>query len=214
MPKIVDHDQRRLELVDATWRVIAERGLDAATMRDIAAEAGFANGALKPYFASKDRLLDFAFEHVFAQTNRRMESATAGLSGRAALRAYCHEILPLDEDRLAEARVAIAFWQKALRDPAKAALHERSMELWRASMAGFLRDEEHEQASPDEHAAEGPDVRVGAIMDLVLGAQITATLSPAHHSPGQLVEQLDCLLDGILGDARTQARTESAAGAA
>ena len=193
MPKIVDHDQRRLELVDATWRVIAERGLDAATMRDIAAEAGFANGALKPYFASKDRLLDFAFEHIFAQTNRRMEAATAGLSGRSALRAYCHEILPLDADRLAEARVAIAFWQKALRDPAKTALHERSMEQWRASIAGFLREE---GADPEATGAH-----VGAIMDLVLGAQITATLSPAHHSAGQLVAQLDCLLDGILGGA-------------
>ncbi|NUP73233.1 MAG: TetR family transcriptional regulator, partial [Sinomonas sp.] len=63
MPKIVDHDQRRLELVDALWRIVAERGLDGATMREIAAEAGFANGALKPYFPTKDRLLDFAFEH-------------------------------------------------------------------------------------------------------------------------------------------------------
>ena len=191
MPKIVDHDQRRLELVDATWRVIAERGLDAATMRDIAAEAGFANGALKPYFPTKDRLLDFAFEHIFAQTNRRMEAATAGLSGRAALRAYCHEILPLDADRLAEARVAIAFWQKALRDPAKAALHERSMEQWRSSIAGFLCEEGADGRARESH--------VGAIMDLVLGAQITATLSPAHHSPAQLVAQLDCLLEGILG---------------
>ena len=193
MPKIVDHDQRRLELVDATWRVIAERGLDAATMRDIAAEAGFANGALKPYFPTKDRLLDFAFEHIFAQTNRRMEAATAGLSGRAALRAYCHEILPLDAEKLAEARVAIAFGQKALRDPAKTALHERSMEQWRSSIAGFLREE-----GADARAAEA---HVGAIMDLVLGAQITATLSPGHHSAEQLVAQLDCLLDGILGGA-------------
>lgn len=194
MPKIVDHHQRRLELVDATWRIIAERGLDAATMREIAAAAGFTNGALKPYFDSKDRLLDFAFEHIFAQTNRRMEAATAGLDGRAALRAYCHEILPLDEERLAEARVAIAFWNKAVRDPAKAALHERSMVQWRTAIAGFL-------------AVSGLEVRpgpggmgaaVGAIMDLVLGAQITATLSPASHDPGQLVAQLDLLLDAVL----------------
>ncbi|WP_077490182.1 TetR/AcrR family transcriptional regulator [Sinomonas mesophila] len=202
MPKIVNHDQRRLELVDATWRIIAERGLDAATMRDIAAEAGFANGALKPYFATKDRLLDFAFEHIFAQTNRRMEAATAGLFGRAALRAYCHEILPLDDEKLAEARVAIAFWQKALRDPAKTALHERSMEQWRSAMAGFLRNEAEGTGGDAGSGGEAAlEAHVGAIMDLVLGAQITATLSPAHHSPGQLVAQLDCLLDGILGSA-------------
>jgi AcrR family transcriptional regulator len=191
MPKIVDHDQRRVELVDATWRIIAQKGLDGATMRDIAAEAGFANGALKPYFPTKDRLLDFAFEHIFAQTNRRMEAAIAGLAGREALRAYCHEILPLDDERLNEARVAIAFWQKALQDPAKAAVHERSMEQWRESLGRLLVQAGH--SGPDAVTA------VGAIMDLVLGAQITATLSPAHHTPQQLVDQLDCLLTALIG---------------
>lgn len=191
MPKIVDHDQRRVELVDATWRIIAEKGLDGATMRDIAAEAGFANGALKPYFPSKDRLLDFAFEHIFAQTNRRMEAATTGLTGREALRTYCHEILPLDDERRNEARVAIAFWQKAMQDPAKAAVHERSMEQWREALGRLLVEAGH----------GGADLvtAVGAIMDLVLGAQITATLSPAHHSPQQLVDQLDCLLTALIG---------------
>ncbi|MDQ4502116.1 TetR/AcrR family transcriptional regulator [Sinomonas sp. ASV322] len=192
MPKIVDHDQRRIELVDATWRIIAERGLDGATMRDIAAEAGFANGALKPYFPTKDRLLDFAFEHIFAQTNRRMAAATSGLAGRAALRAYCHEILPLDDERLSEARVAIAFWQKALRDPAKAAVHERSMEQWRAMLAELIR------GAGLRNGAVDVDSAVGAVMNLVLGAQITATLSPDHHSPAQLVAQLDCLLDALV----------------
>ncbi|WP_138442623.1 TetR/AcrR family transcriptional regulator [Sinomonas susongensis] len=190
MPKIVDHHQRRVELVDATWRIIAEKGLDGATMRDIAAAAGFANGALKPYFPTKDHLLDFAFEHIFAQTNRRMREATQGLSGRAALRAYCHEILPLDDERLNEARVAIAFWQKALQDPAKAAVHDRAMEQWRESLKLLLADA--------GYRGDDPENSVGAVMDLLLGAQITATLSPAHHSPQKLVAQLDTLLDALV----------------
>ena len=87
MPKIVDHDERRLELVDATWRIIARMGIESATMREIATEAGFANGALKPYFPTKDTLLTFAFGHVFNRTNERIAEVTAGLSGLAALRA-------------------------------------------------------------------------------------------------------------------------------
>ena len=39
MPKIVDADQRRQELAEATARVIARAGVDAASMREIAAEA-------------------------------------------------------------------------------------------------------------------------------------------------------------------------------
>ncbi|HMQ28716.1 MAG TPA: TetR family transcriptional regulator, partial [Acidimicrobiales bacterium] len=72
MPKIVDHEARRGEIVRAAWRIIVRDGFDAATMAAIAAEAGFANGALKPYFATKHDLLVAAFEHLYDQTTRRV----------------------------------------------------------------------------------------------------------------------------------------------
>jgi len=90
--------------------------MEGATMREIAEEAGFANGALKPYFPTKDLLLTSAFGHVFNRTNQRIATMTDGLSGVAALRAFCAEVLPLDEERVNEARIVIPFWQKALND--------------------------------------------------------------------------------------------------
>lgn len=191
MPKVVDHDQRRVELVEATWRIIARHGIEGATMRDIAAEAGFANGALKPYFPTKDDLLTFAFSHVFSQTSRRMIDATVGRSGLGALRAYCLEILPLDDIRISEARIVIPFWQKALTDAAKAELHAAAMLQWRDTICAQLRDGraagELRTGAPDEDIA-------GLLMNLVLGAQIMAVLSPAENSPDQLVAQLDAAL--------------------
>ncbi|MEO6200396.1 MAG: TetR/AcrR family transcriptional regulator [Cryobacterium sp.] len=188
MPKVVDHDQRRVELVEATWRIIARHGIEGATMRDIAAEAGFTNGALKPYFPTKDDLLTFAFGHVFNQTNQRMEKSTAGHRGLAAMRAFCHEILPLDDTRLQEARIVIPFWQKALSDPPKATLNEESMRQWR----GRLREHLREARAAGEIHATVPDVDiVGHLMTVVLGAQITALLSPDEHSPARLVAQLE-----------------------
>ncbi len=53
MPKIVDYAQRRRDLVEATTRIIVRQGLSGTTMRDIAAEAGFANGVVKSYFARR-----------------------------------------------------------------------------------------------------------------------------------------------------------------
>jgi len=188
MPKIVDHDQRRVELVNATWRIIARDGMEGATMREIAAEAGFANGALKPYFPTKDDLLTFAFGHVFNQTNQRMAAATTGLEGLAALRAYCHEILPLDEERISEARIVIPFWQKALTDTAKAQLHEESMALWRSTVMEYLA----QARAAEEVRTEVPDEEItGFLMAMVLGAQITAALTPAWYAPAQLTAQLD-----------------------
>ncbi|TFC96252.1 MULTISPECIES: TetR/AcrR family transcriptional regulator [Cryobacterium] len=191
MPKVVDHDQRRVELVEATWRIIARHGIEGATMRDIAAEAGFANGALKPYFPTKDDLLAFAFSHVFSQTGRRMTDATIGRSGLGALRAYCLEILPLDDIRVSEARIVIPFWQRALTDSTKAELHSSAMLLWRDTMCDHLREAdtagELRTTLPHEDLA-------GLLMNLVLGAQITAVLSPIENSPDRLVAQLDACI--------------------
>ena len=163
-------------------------------MREIALEAGFANGALKPYFPTKDDLLSFAFAHVFNQTNARIGASSGSLRGLAALRSFCHEILPLDAERLNEARIAIAYWQRALTDPEKAALHDSSMEQWRREL--FERLQEARLAGELREGLVDDDV-VGGIMTFVLGAQITATLSPSHHSPEQLRSQLGAWLSHI-----------------
>ncbi|HSU70601.1 MAG TPA: TetR/AcrR family transcriptional regulator [Micrococcaceae bacterium] len=191
MPKIVDHDQRRLELVDATWRIIAQHGIEGATMREIALEAGFANGALKPYFPTKDELITFAFSHVFNQTNQRIADTSAGKVGLEALRAFCQEVLPLDEDRIYEARIVIPFWQKALTDPAKAELHETSMNQWRSAMDGYLRQarDRGEVTAP----TTDEDI-INQLLSMLLGAQIVAAMSPGAHLPAQLSAQLDAYL--------------------
>ncbi|MDQ6739643.1 MAG: TetR/AcrR family transcriptional regulator, partial [Actinomycetota bacterium] len=191
MPKIVDHDQRRLELVDATWRIIAQHGIEGATMREIALEAGFANGALKPYFPTKDELITFAFGHVFNRTNQRIAGTSAGKVGLEALRAFCQEVLPLDDDRIYEARIVIPFWQKALTDPAKAELHETSMNQWRSAMDGYLREA---RARGEVTASTSNEDIVNQLLSMLLGAQIVAAMSPGAHLPAQLSAQLDAYL--------------------
>ncbi|RAN76099.1 TetR family transcriptional regulator [Bacillus sp. SRB_336] len=191
MPKIVDHDQRRLELVDATWRIIARHGIEGATMREIALEAGFANGALKPYFPTKDDLITFAFGHVFNRTNQRIAGTSAGKEGLEALRGFCQEVLPLDEDRINEARIVIPFWQKALTDPAKAELHETSMNQWRLALAKHLRQA---RDRGEVTAAVGDEDIVNQLMSMLLGAQIVAAMSPGAHLPAQLDAALDAYL--------------------
>ena len=191
MPKIVDHDERRLELVDATWRIIARLGIESATMREIATEAGFANGALKPYFPTKDTLLTFAFGHVFNRTNRRIAEVTAGLSGLAALRAFCIEVLPLDEERINEARIVIPFWQKAINDPDKAQIHRESMQEWFDSIRRYLGEA---RESGDVSTAVDDDSLAGQLLNMLLGAQIAAALLPE----GQTALGLDGQLEGFL----------------
>ncbi|MDQ0662651.1 AcrR family transcriptional regulator [Arthrobacter ulcerisalmonis] len=195
MPKIVDHDERRLELVDATWRIIARQGLESATMREIAMEAGFANGALKPYFPTKDTLLEFAFSHVFNRTNQRIAEVTAGKAGLAAVRAFCMEVLPLDEERINEARIVIPFWQKAVSDPQKAKIHQRSMDEWLAAIRRYLAEA---RGNGDVTAAVDDQVLAGQLLNMLLGAQIEAALAPEGRTDFGHVAQLEGYL-ALLG---------------
>lgn len=199
MPKIVDHDERRLELVDATWRIIARQGLEGATMREIAMEAGFANGALKPYFPTKDTLLEFAFGHVFNRTNNRIAGVTTGKSGIEALRAFCLEVLPLDEERINEARIVIPFWQKAVNDPQKAEIHQQSMDEWVSTIRRYLAEA---RDSGDVRAAVDDSILARQLLNMLLGAQIEAALAPEGRTDFGHTAQLDGFLTLLGREAR------------
>ncbi|WP_226346735.1 TetR family transcriptional regulator C-terminal domain-containing protein [Agilicoccus flavus] len=57
MPRQVDHAQRRSEISHAVWAVVARNGLDAVSLRTVAAEAGISAGRVQHYFATKDEMV-------------------------------------------------------------------------------------------------------------------------------------------------------------
>ncbi|MFF3376598.1 TetR/AcrR family transcriptional regulator [Streptomyces sp. NPDC002680] len=191
MPKIVDHDARRREIVEAVWALIARRGLDAVTMRELAAEAGYANGALSGYFRNKDEILQSAFQHAFDATNVRARRAIGEQRGLAALRLLCREIMPLDELRLLEARVVIAFWDRALHDARMAAVHEAVMTTWRAQMHGYLQEA---RLDGDVTTATPDDTVIDGLLAALMGFQINALFAPAATP-----ERQEAVLDELLG---------------
>ena len=46
MPRIVDHEERRAEVAAAVWRIVSRDGLEAATVRRVAAETGMSTLSL------------------------------------------------------------------------------------------------------------------------------------------------------------------------
>jgi AcrR family transcriptional regulator len=191
MPKIVDHDARREQIIEAVWALIARRGLSAVTMRELAAEAGYANGALSGYFRNKDEILLAAFEYAFRTTNLRADRAIQDARGLTALRRFCLEIMPLDVVRLQETRVVIAFWDRAQHDDRMTAVHEGVIAQWRRQMHRYLR----EARDDGEITTTAPDGRtVDTLLATLMGFQINALLD-AHETTGHRQE---AVLDGLL----------------
>lgn len=116
MPKQVDHDERRREIGDAVCRVMATRGLDAVSLRHVAAEAGVSMGRVQHYFATKDEMLLFAFRQISDRVAQRL-GAVHSDDPRTYLRALLLELLPLTPAARAEAPVLAAFLAQAVVEP-------------------------------------------------------------------------------------------------
>lgn len=192
MPKIVDHDQRRRDLVVATLRIILRQGLAGATMRDIATEAGFANGAMKSYFASKSDLLAATYLFVFEATNRRVEFSTSHLRGIAALRAFASEVLPITPELHDEARIVLSFFAEVAQSPDHVRTTRKTMTQWRAWIVEWL-----DQARADgELAAEVVlEPATDVLLTYLLGAQTTAMIGAENTDFAGFRTQLDYVID-------------------
>ncbi|MDB5724201.1 MAG: hypothetical protein JWQ16_955, partial [Novosphingobium sp.] len=53
----IDHDQRRARIAAITIDLVAAEGIEAATIRRIAAKAGFSTTAVTAYFTDKQDLV-------------------------------------------------------------------------------------------------------------------------------------------------------------
>ena len=127
MPKRVDHEERRRQIADALIRTAATRGLHAAGMREIAAEAGVSLRLVQYYFGTKEELLLAAMQHLAAQfgaraTARFTQARESGAlaTPRDVIAAILAEALPADEDRRTFSIVNTAYLALSLTDPALA----------------------------------------------------------------------------------------------
>ena len=77
MPRVVDHEERREAIAEATWRVIERAGPDGANMREIAREAGYTTGVVTHYFRDKRELMAFAFGLMVDRSMARVVGAAA-----------------------------------------------------------------------------------------------------------------------------------------
>lgn len=180
MPKIVDRERRRSEVVEAYLRLVERDGIEAATSRALAAERNVATGELWHYFDGFDEVLSEAFRRIFANTNDRIAAATADLTGLSALIRMLEEILPVGRIAQGEALVVVSFWGRVPSKPNLGRFQSRVEEQWRSSFVVHMRDaviagELSDDAPLDEIADLLLVLTVGMQVEQVLHTPIAAT---------------------------------------
>lgn len=80
--------RNRQALIEAGYQIMASKGIDAATMSEIAELADVGAGTVYNYFTSKDELAMYVMEEVMDRLARRIEAVTNSFSDPAQVYAF------------------------------------------------------------------------------------------------------------------------------
>ncbi|MFC5143599.1 TetR/AcrR family transcriptional regulator [Streptomyces aureoversilis] len=190
MPRQVDYDSRRRQIVAAAFALVSEQGLEGMTMRDVAARAGVSVGAVQRCFPSKDEMMASVVEdmneRVGARVRGRIADSADPDSAATMLQHTLAGIMPHDEPALAENRVWLAFAAHAAVTPTLAAVQREQYEGLAELVALLLRTAQASgDVRPDADAGEEADALIaladGLSMQILMG----------RHTPDSALATLD-----------------------
>ncbi|KNX37246.1 TetR/AcrR family transcriptional regulator [Luteipulveratus halotolerans] len=192
MPKIVDHEARRAQIVEAVWDVVGREGVSALSVRSVAAAGGWSTGSLRHYFASQSDLTVFAMRAVMDRIRDRGQamSPVADIDGILELLAVA---LPVDDDSRAETEVWLALSVAARTDRRLAALARQGFDELRAMVRSCV---EGIGAIADvELDIESETDRLVALVDgLAMQASLYPDALPADRQRAALRAHVDGLI--------------------
>jgi AcrR family transcriptional regulator len=199
MPKVVDPDQRRAALAEAVWTVIRRDGLQRASVRNVAREAGLSMGSLRHSFASQSELLCFAMGLVGDRAAARVGALAPAADPRRAAEQLLSELVPLDDERRAESEVWLAFTGHALVDPAQRAIHRRIHDQLSGACARALTILADAGLTAPDLDLPLEAARLHALID---GLAVHAVMRPERVSPARVTAVIARHLDTLAPAAR------------
>jgi AcrR family transcriptional regulator len=111
---LTDHVVRRREVCEIAAKIIARKGVEGITFRNVAREAGCSMRIVSHYFRNKRDLLLQTFREFSARSLQEGEEAiSSGMDLQPAL----ERLLPLDRERRLNWQVWLAFWGTIASDP-------------------------------------------------------------------------------------------------
>jgi AcrR family transcriptional regulator len=187
----IDHI-RRPQILAAAAEVIAERGVAATRISDVAERCGVSAPAVLYWFDSKEKLLA---EALTADDDRFYEELGERIAGEAAPR---DQMVALIEVAAGDTDFALwmELWTWALRDPELRAAREGFDRRWRATIETVVADG---VAAGEFGADVDPAQAALAIAALIDGLTVQAALGDPEVSIPRLTETVLVSVGRLLG---------------
>lgn len=193
MPRVVDHQQRRAEIVHAVWQLIARRGIEGVTLRAVAAEAGISMGRVQHYFSSREELVLHGCRMMLEGADRSLARQTVELTPWQELRALVRHGIPQTPEFVLGTVVWNAYLALSVDSPAIADLvrqaHRDGVDRARMLI---------EAAQADGTVRNDLDPRRTGQRLLALSEGYGVRVLAGSLEPGEALADVDAELDGLL----------------
>ncbi|MGX7732413.1 TetR/AcrR family transcriptional regulator [Rhodococcus sp. 2H158] len=177
-------------LAAALLEVAARIGLDGASVREVASHAGVSIGAVQHHFPTKDEMLAYSFRSLAERVLTRLSTVDPDIDPARTLFAALSQLLPLDEQRTAEAHVMAAFTVRAATSPSLSTIRHTTLFTMRTAVSAVLI--RMGTAEPETRAA----LLLAAVNGLALDAIASPELYPPEYLTHALHTQIQLSLDG------------------
>jgi AcrR family transcriptional regulator len=188
MPAIIDHAARRIALAEIAADLVANGGAEAATVRALAAAAGFSTKAVTHYFPDKRALMLLTYRHAALSSKARTDASQPEEGGDVA--ALLHALLPTNPTVERDWRVWFSFWGLAIADPEFAAEQRQRMRDFVDEIAAALAcDPTYSQLA----AANRPGI-ASALLANLIGIVTQVIFDPEAWPAARQAETIDTAL--------------------
>jgi len=144
MPKIVDREKQRAEILEAAFPLFARKGFGVVGMRQCAKELGISTGTLYHYFPSKEVL----FEQMFLRKSQELiQLLVAGIPSNGDREAKITSLIDFVDERAADLqRMLVMAFDFRRNGPEASELLNQSFLFFRMSLEQTLSITKEEDA--------------------------------------------------------------------
>lgn len=197
--KRLSRQERYDTLIDATYRCVAQNGLEGTTIRDIAEFAGITFGLIRHYFRNKEELIEATYTTITADMTKHARVAAEQAGPDPADKLFAFVKASLSEPFVRPHY--LAFWSnfvgKVLFDPRMRDLHEQGFWQYRQVLTDLVTQTLAQAGQPlDERRLSLTVVKVNAVID---GLWIEACLGVDELKGAELAQAGIDAVAAVLG---------------
>ncbi len=186
------NERNRALVLDAARRIFLARGYHAATLDEIADEAGFSRGVVQSRFGNKADLFLALLEERIAERATQNARLAEGLSGAEGMRVLREHAVRRNSAELDWGLLLIEFRVQAARDPELARRYAAAHDRTRQGLAGVITEVYRRAGQPPPFP---PDQMALMILTIEAGIRLEQAADPEGPDSPAAFERLRGLIE-------------------